>query len=178
MANDQGMDGERIELTAPFGVARCVERLLNRHQKRKFWAWDWQTRLAVDVEESGEGTVRFRLRRVDRNSLLAVGSLVEVRGVLRAVGDSQTMVRAETSWSPLWIAIHLLLFTWFGVAVSFMLNGLTGPQPLDGQAALRAALTGTIGLLAGGWFTWWWGRRHLREMLRVLREAVGVVDDR
>ena len=61
MSSDQTISQTMLEFTAPFDLETCRQRLDSRHERFKFFAWDWQRRTHVSTQQTTPDTVKFTL---------------------------------------------------------------------------------------------------------------------
>jgi hypothetical protein len=71
---------QMLEFTVPFDLDSCRQRLDNRHERPKLFAWDWSRRTYVHTRQTAPDTVNFTLKRLEKNEWVSWGSLGVVRG--------------------------------------------------------------------------------------------------
>lgn len=159
-----------VEFVSPFALDVCAERLRRRHEPTVWLAWDWQTRLWVQVTPVDAGSCRFTLKRVSRSKLELPVALGEVHGELRALGSNRTVVSARQRLGGVW---WLALVIFGAAVVTALAASLSGPDPLTLEQALQF-----VGVLAAGaalilGIMVWVIRRQMRGLMAVLRDALG-----
>lgn len=162
--------GQQIEeFVAHLPVDKCARRLENQHEPPTLWAWDWQYRLWVEVQEVDPLTYRFTLRRVQRSALELRIAYVSVRGYLRALDAERTAVIAEARYAGV---AMLLLSLLTGVMFTAAFTPALGITHVAMREAVLLVVLATA--LAGGTFAlmWLWAASQVRKMIGTLREVL------
>jgi hypothetical protein len=156
-----------LEFVTPLPLNKCVRRLEARHEKMKWFAWDWQRRTWIKVHQQDPSTYRFTMKRVDKNSFLAQGSLVVVSGYLRRLDGDHTLVLAERRVAYLWLVMPLVAI--IGLLAAILLADDPATTPADIRLiAVVVAGFGVAWLL----IAWWRVGAQMRELIGTLKEAV------
>jgi hypothetical protein len=156
-----------LEFVAPLPLDRCVRRLEARHEKMTWFSWDWQRRTWISVRQQDPNTYRFVMKRVEKNSWLATGSLAVVRGYLRRLDGEHTIVLAEKHIAYFWLMMPLVAL--IGLLAAMLLPKDPNTTPAD--VRMMALL---VTLFALGWLiTFWWRvGAQMRALIGTLKEAV------
>jgi hypothetical protein len=156
-----------LEFVAPLPLDKCIRRLEARHEKRAWFAWDWQRRTWISVREQELGTYRFTMKRVDKNSFLAQGSLVVISGYLRRLDSDHTLVLAEKRIVYLWLIMPFVALIGLLAAMLVVPDPSTTPADIQVMAVI-AAVFGIAWLL----IAWWQVGAQMRALTGTLKEAV------
>lgn len=167
-------DGPSIlEFVAPFPLSACIQRLQGRHERPAMLAWDWQTRLQVEIATVDAHTRRFRLRRVGKSYALFYSSFGEVRGYLRALEAGRTLVIAEPHVNRAGLMVLATIFAAIFTALLAEAFAEGGYSTQDVTLLVAAFTALAISLLAG---TWWWVDRQVRGLVGALQKALGYLE--
>jgi hypothetical protein len=156
-----------LEFVTPLPLDKCIRRLEARHEKTSWFAWDWQRRTWIGVRQEDPGTYRFTMKRVDKNSFFAQGSLVVVSGYLRRLDGDHTLVLAETRVVYFWLLMPVVALIGMLAAITLADDPTTTPADIRLIAGI-VAVFGLIWLLT----SWWRIGAQMRELVGTLKEAV------
>jgi hypothetical protein len=156
-----------LEFVAPLPLDKCVRRLEARHEKMKWFAWDWQHRTLISVHQQDPDTYRFTMKRVQKNSFLPYGSLAMVRGYLRKLDGDHTVVLAEKHVVYFWLVMPLVAL--IGMIAAMLL--VNDPSATPANIRVMGVIAGAFGL---GWLaiSWWRVGAQMWELVATLKDAV------
>lgn len=159
-----------LEFTTPFDLESCRQRLDNRHERPKLFAWDWQHRTYVHTRQTAPDTVQFTLKRLEKNEWVSWGSLSVVRGTMRALGNGQTVVIAHPQIADFWVFSPLMVTLM--ALVQMCLAALNDPHASAENIML---MVGPFALFSIGLtlLLWWWAHAQLRHLIGTLKESLG-----
>ncbi len=156
-----------LEFVAPLPLDKCVRRLEARHESMKWFALDWQRRTWISVRQQDPNTYRFTMKRIEKNSFIAYGSLAVVCGYLRRLDADHTLVLAEKHVAYLWLVMPLVAVVGFVVALLLA----DYPDTMTPVLRIFAALVAVFGL-SGLAVSWWRVGAQMRELIGALKEAL------
>lgn len=159
-----------LEFTVPFDLDVCQQRLDNRHERPRFFAWNWQRRTWVKTRRRDANTCLFTLKRIEKNHWFSVGSLGVVKGYLRHLPNGQTIVLVEQHIAWLWIIMPLIVGAfWLWAMLGISANPGSSEAPVTVLIVMFLALgPGMTG------FFWWWAHNQIRMLIGTIKEAFGI----
>ncbi len=156
-----------LEFIAPLPLDKCVRRLEARHESMKWFSWDWQRRTWISVRQQDPDTYRFAMKRIEKSSFIAYGSLAVVRGYLRRLDGEHTVVLAEKHIAYFWFVLPLITLIGLLAAMALADDPNTNAPDLGSIAVFTAAFE-LVWLV----ISWWQVGAQMRELIGALKEAL------
>lgn len=159
---------KELAFISPFSPENCKRRLEGRTEKTTFWAWDYQQRTVVSVQQINRDTYTFSVYKKPKSMLELQISLrlVQVKGVLNRHEGDQTAVIGKVHHNRILEAFYWIFCLAFSVSMGFNLLVM-----LENPAL--AFLGGGLILIILVVTMWWWIDHQERQMLAVVRESLG-----
>jgi hypothetical protein len=163
------------DFISPFDLKKCKARLERRTEQTSIMASKYARRTQVDVWDINKYTVGFKVYKAPRSSLqLSINIFnLHVFGKMQKRPDGDTVVVYQVTQNPLGVFLE-----WSGVLlVGILFVVMPYPQWYDsffnplaiGVFILASSITGIA--------TYFYRHSTSRELLRIVRQSLGDLDD-